>query len=148
MVARPSEMTVAAAPPSTKERQRFLVEKLAELGARELVWLKTRNGSQRVARQARLTSWARSGLEQSRGAWEMSVAEELRDWSDLVVPLVVCHPGGGNTVALPRTVAIGPEGGFEEDEIPAGSATWDLGPTILRVETAAIVAFSRLTAKN
>lgn len=36
-VERPASLTVAIAPPSNKDRQRFLVEKLAELGVARLV---------------------------------------------------------------------------------------------------------------
>ena len=37
-------------------------------------------------------------------------------------------------------VAIGPEAGFAEEEIPADALRFGLGGRILRVETAAIVA--------
>jgi len=42
------------------------------------------------------------------------------------------------------TVVVGPEGGLAPDEIPNEVVLWDLGPTILRVETAALVAAARL----
>ncbi|MFM7052859.1 MAG: 16S rRNA (uracil(1498)-N(3))-methyltransferase, partial [Planctomycetota bacterium] len=44
----------------------------------------------------------------------------------------------------PRTVFIGPEGGFEDGEIAAlrgfGAETVSLGPCVLRVEMAAVAA--------
>jgi len=43
-----------------------------------------------------------------------------------------------------RTVVIGPEGGWAPGEIPDTMRRWSLGSTVLRVETAAIVAASRL----
>jgi 16S rRNA U1498 N3-methylase RsmE len=44
----------------------------------------------------------------------------------------------------PRTVVIGPEGGWAPGEIPESVTRLDLGTTILRVETAALVAAARL----
>ena len=51
---------------------------------------------------------------------------------------------------LPETdiVVIGPESGFAEDELPVDARLWDLGPTILRVETAAVVAVAKLTTPD
>jgi 16S rRNA (uracil1498-N3)-methyltransferase len=83
----------------------------------------------------------------------------LTDWTDYVrrsdLPLtrVLAHPQqdaasqcrffGGVDVAL----AVGPEGGFTEEEVSvavqAGWQVWNLGPRILRVETAAIVMAAR-----
>ena len=55
--------------------------------------------------------------------------------------LVFCQPGGATVApAGVDTVVVGPEGGFAEDELPDDARVWDLGPTVLRVETAAIVA--------
>jgi 16S rRNA (uracil1498-N3)-methyltransferase len=65
---------------------------------------------------------------------------------------LLAHPGGSSVRSvLPRAAdfssatvlaAVGPEGGFSDEEIGAAtSAGWttvDLGPRILRVETAAI----------
>ena len=140
-VPRPRELTVAVAPPANKDRQRFLVEKLAELGIARLLWLKTEHGQERVANSAKVFTWVLSAVEQSRGAHLMETSPELVRLEDLTGRLVVCHPGGDTaTPAEADVVAIGPEGGFADDEIPQTAQLWDLGPTVLRVETAAIVA--------
>lgn len=141
---RPSDLTVAVAPPANKDRQRFLVEKLAELGVARLVWLETSHGKDRVASSGKVFGWVLAALEQSQGAWLMEVSQELVGIADLEGAVVVCHPGGASDPGSPDVVVVGPEGGFAEDEIPEGSVTWDLGPTILRVETAAIVATARI----
>ncbi|MFV1960812.1 MAG: 16S rRNA (uracil(1498)-N(3))-methyltransferase [Acidimicrobiia bacterium] len=143
-VPRSSELVVASAPPSNKDRQRFLVEKLAELGVARLRWLRTARGKDRIASGPKVFSWVLSAVEQSRGAWLMETGSDLVSWSDLVGPVVVCHPGGQTGTPHVRTVVIGPEAGFSDDELPPGIACWDLGPTILRVESAAIVAAARL----
>ncbi len=143
-VPRSSELEVASAPPSNKDRQRFLVEKLAELGVARLQWLKTTRGKNRVAAGAKVFSWVLSAVEQSRGAWLMETSSDLVGWSDLARPVVLCRPGGQTDAPQTRTVVIGPEGGFSDEELPSNVGHWDLGPTILRVESAAIVAAARL----
>jgi 16S rRNA (uracil1498-N3)-methyltransferase len=139
-VDRPSELTLAVAPPASKDRQRFLVEKLAELGVAKLIWIETRHGKNRVANPAKVFSWVLAAVEQSRGAYLMETSEDLVPLDQLEGDLVFCHPGGSGQPGPAKTVVIGPEGGFADDEIPPGATLLDLGPTILRVETAAIAA--------
>lgn len=141
---REHDLTVAVAPPANKDRQRFLVEKLAEMGVARLIWLRSRHGKDRVANAAKVFGWIRAATEQSRGAWLMEASAELVELSDLEGSIVVCQPGGQSSPGDADIVVIGPEGGFAEKEIPPDAALWDLGPTILRVETAAIVAVARM----
>ncbi len=143
-IARGVELTVAVAPPSNKDRQRYLVEKLAELGVSRLQWLTTAHGSGRIASPGKVFSWVSAALEQSQGAWLMETTPGLVKWDDLAEPTLVCSPGGGELASRPRTVVIGPEGGFSDGEIPEGFARWNLGPNVLRVETAAVVAVARI----
>lgn len=146
-VERPTALTVAAAPPVNKDRQRFLVEKLAELGVARLIWLETAHGKERVANSAKIFSWVHAAVEQSRGAYLMETPDQLLTLGELEGNVVVCHPGGGDDPGDADVVAIGPEGGFAEEEIPDGARVWDLGPTILRVETAALVAAISIRGK-
>lgn len=140
---RTSNLIVASAPPSSRDRVRFLVEKVAELGVEQLLWLTTRHGVRRVPPLKKQRSWAVSALEQSRGSWLMEVTDGFADWDSLERPLAVCVRGGFEAGAVFRTVAIGPEGGFVDDEVPVDASVVTLGPTILRVETAAVVAAAR-----
>jgi 16S rRNA U1498 N3-methylase RsmE len=142
---RSTELFVACAPPANKDRQRFLVEKLAELGVARLHWLRTVHGKNRIAPGPKVFGWVLSAVEQSRGAWLMETSSDLVGWDDLEDPVVVCQRGGQTELPQPRTVVIGPEGGFGEQELPSNVGLWDLGATILRVESAAIVAVARLT---
>lgn len=144
VVERPSQLTVAVAPPSNKDRQRFLVEKLAELGVARLVWLETRQGKNRVAHPTKVFSWVHAAVEQSRGAYLMETSPDLVRPSELDGRVAFCKSGGGPQPDDVDVVAIGPEGGFSEDELPEDATLWDLGPTVLRIETAALVAASRL----
>ena len=85
-------------------------------------------------------------------AWALWLEEASR-----VSPRLVAHPGGlpppewtrarrGGEAAL----AVGPEGGFTEDEIAAArGAGWEiasLGPTLLRIETAALAGCTAILA--
>jgi 16S rRNA (uracil1498-N3)-methyltransferase len=142
---RPHEVTVAVAPPSNKNRQRYLVEKLSELGVARLIWLRSRHGANRVASSPKVFSWMLAAVEQSGGSWLVETSDDLIDLSDLEGRVVVCQPGGeASPPADVDVVVIGPEGGFGEEEIPSRYALWDLGTTILRVETAAVVAVARI----
>jgi 16S rRNA (uracil1498-N3)-methyltransferase len=143
LIARPSQLVMAVAPPENKDRLRFTVEKLAELGIEALFWLETRWGGRRIPATVKQSAWAVAALEQSRGAWLMEVGDRLRDWSELETPIVVCNQSGHPPSGSPRTVVIGPEGGLDPGEIPPGSHQVSLGETVLRIETAAIVAATK-----
>lgn len=143
-IPRPSDLIVVAAPPDSKDRARFMVEKLSEIGVAELWFLETKHGQGRPPRPDRAHSWAVSGLEQSRGAWLINIHEETVTLADLERPYAVCDAAGSRERPSARTVVIGPEGGWAFGEVPDDAQLWDLGDTVLRLETAAIVAAARL----
>lgn len=150
LVPPPPSLTLAVAPPAAKDRARFLVEKLAELGVARLEWLRTRRGEGRVPRPDRAEAWAVAALEQSRGAWLTRVAGSEVSLAELEGKVVAADAGGG---PLPEgeqelVVAIGPEGGWDPGELPPGTRRVTLGPRVLRVETAALVAATRLLAAD
>ena len=142
----PKALTIAAAPPDNKDRQRFLVEKLSELGVTRLRWLRTAYGSNRPASPPKVFSWVLAALEQSRGAWLMEVDADMVEWADLEGRVVVCDQNGDGPPDAADTVVVGPEGGWGPDEVPTRLETWSLGPNVLRTETAAIVAAARILA--
>ena len=137
-------VTIAVAPPHEKDRLRFMIEKLAELEVRRILFLKTRFGAGRIPDQAKAGGWATGALEQSRGAWLMEVATQ---WTEVGIldPERVWYASQTGSVppaTLPAeiTIAIGPEGGWADGEVPPGAFQLGLGRTVLRVETAAMVA--------
>ena len=140
----PVAVTIAVAPPHEKDRLRFMIEKLAELEVRRILFLRTRFGAGRIPDRAKAIGWATSALEQSRGAWLMEVANEWTEGAILDPEKVWFANQGGSvppaTLPAEITVAIGPEGGWAEGEIPPGAFHLGLGRTVLRVETAAVVA--------
>lgn len=144
-VPRPVGPVMAVAPPGARERVRFLVEKLAELGVMELWWLTTRRGEGRPPSPERVGSWRVAALEQRRGAWLMTVAAAPVDVASLPAGTRFADRGGGEPLQLDEApcVAIGPEGGWAADEVPAGARRVSLSDSMLRVETAAIAAAVR-----
>ena len=140
-------LVVAVAAPQSSDRQRIVVEKLAELGVDELVWLRTTHGGHRTPPQRRAEAWAAGALEQSRGAHLLRITGEttLGTLAARGRPHLA-HPGSprlGELAGDPVIVAVGPEGGFTDNEAAAPNVTcFGLGERILRTETAAIVAAS------
>jgi 16S rRNA (uracil1498-N3)-methyltransferase len=161
----PFGLTLGVALPKG-DRQRWLVEKAVELGISGIVPLQTQRGVAQPVEQA-LVRLRRTVIEASKqcGRNRLLQIDEPQAWPDFVAGAVgaacrlLAHPGGEKGVAplcrsgascheepLPHRMvflAIGPEGGFTEEEVAqAVSAGWcavDLGPRILRVETAAIL---------
>jgi RsmE family RNA methyltransferase len=56
----------------------------------------------------------------------------------------LARPGGDLPSLAHPVIAVGPEGGWDEDELTAFAGGVGLGPTVLRAETAAVVVASIL----
>lgn len=147
-VERPTRLTVAVSPPRSRQRARFLVEKLAELGVERLAWIRTAHTEGKPPAQEKAISWAVAGMEQSRGAWLMDVG--TADFTDLDSErAVVADVSGSSTPEIEAPILIvGPEGGLAEDEIQRFDRRVSLGPTVLRVETAAIAGAILLSSRH
>jgi 16S rRNA (uracil1498-N3)-methyltransferase len=146
----PRSCVVASAIPKG-DRADWMVQKLTELGATELIFLHcarsvVRWEGDRGAKQlARMTRISREAAVQSRRVWLPTLRGPVPFADVVAIPgSVVLDPDGPE--ALSRTagkvLVIGPEGGFQSDEIAAAALRCRLGDTILRVETAAIAAVS------
>lgn len=153
----PRHLTLAVSLPKG-DRQRWLIEKSTELGVARIVPLMTaRSVAQPVA--TAIVRLRRSVIEASKqcGRNRLMEISDAHQWNDFVnrAPTGairwVAHRGGANSTTSPKRsadrqaeiiVAIGPEGGFTEEEVATAlAAGWrqlDLGRRILRVETAAI----------
>jgi 16S rRNA (uracil1498-N3)-methyltransferase len=152
-------LTLAVALPKG-ERQKWLVEKLTELGVERLVPLATVRGVAEATPAAveRLSrgvveackQCGRDGLMQIGGP--KSVAEVVGGTGGGAVLLVADRDGAPleevATGASLVVALVGPEGGFTEEELAtieaAGGRRVSLGPHVLRVETAAIALAARL----
>lgn len=160
--ARP--LRVAAALPKG-DRQRWLVEKLVELGAWQLTPLLTARGVAQPT-EAAIVRLRRTVVEATKQCGRNRLLEVCQPCTLAEVPLAgelqrrwLAHPGGTALAKLlsgagtdppPQgwLLAVGPEGGFTAGELDAAqSGGWelvDLGRRTLRVETAAIALAAAL----
>lgn len=145
VVAEPApsqQITIATAMPKG-DRLEWLVQKVTELGVDRLVLLHAERSvvrwkADRVDRQReRLQRVADEALRQSRRIRRL-VVEGPVDAADVLDGYVVAEPGGRKLLAGDVAVAIGPEGGWTDSELGRARDRVDLGPTILRTETAAV----------
>ena len=154
-------LVVAVALPKG-DRQKFLVEKLVELGVTELVPLSTTRGVAEsndkvifrlnrqvieASKQCGRNKLMKIGTQLAVGEL-VSVFDAGEHHCYLADPYadvsMSCRDGGNQT----RIVAVGPEGGFTDEESQTiRDANWQpvsIGSTILRIETAAIAAATLL----
>lgn len=161
---------VAAAPPQMRcavaftpvkgDRNEWAVQKLTEIGIDEVIIL--------APTQHSVVRWsdADKQLRKLRVVAREAAMQSRRVWLPDVVGLATLHEvcaGDGAAVADPNGVAlftgvalsagvslvvVGPEGGFAEEELPAGVPRVQLGDTILRAETATLVAATLLVARR
>jgi 16S rRNA (uracil1498-N3)-methyltransferase len=152
-----------AVPLPKGDRAQFLVEKATELGVAVLSILDTER-SVVQPREAKREKLERHVIEASKqcGRNVLMRIEPPRSWRDFLGDThpskrkILAHPGSPARSALTGTgdvvAAVGPEGGFTDQEVEqalaAGWQTIDLGPRILRVETAALVLAARLAAHS
>lgn len=148
-------------PVADRDRMLWLAEKAVELGVtswRPVVWRRSRSVSPRgegVTFQAKVRARMEGALAQSEGTWlPQPFPEAPLERALLAAPAgdrIVLDPDGGSMAATsvtpaPVVIAVGPEGGIEDDEMAlleaAGFRRASLGPTILRFETAAIGALA------
>jgi 16S rRNA (uracil1498-N3)-methyltransferase len=148
-----------AAPLPKGDRAQFLVEKLTELGVTTFVPLQTRRSMvhPRESKAEKLERWVIEASKQCGRNVLMGVQgvvywESYCRRGDLPTSRFVAHPGSDETetreIGGKVAVAVGPEGGFTDEEIDvARAAGWQvigLGPRILRVETAALILAARM----
>jgi 16S rRNA (uracil1498-N3)-methyltransferase len=155
-------LTLATAVPKG-ERFDWLVEKATEVGVARLVPLLTQRSvvdpsTTKLERLRRVVIEACKQCGRNR-VMEVGAPCRVEDyWQAHAADLkLLAHPGGLVAPAWPRPgvegtvgLAIGPEGGFAEQEVVgAQDVGWiavGLGPTRLRIETAGLVASALVLA--
>ncbi len=138
----PSVVVASAAPKGS--RLDWMVEKLAELGVAEFVPVRFTRSVAEVgeAKRRRLEKVALAAAKQS-GAPLMRISPQRRV-EDLPADALLVTPG--TVEPLPAgagTIVVGPEGGLSPEEERLFQRRYALGKTVLRVETAAVVAAAR-----
>ena len=143
--------------PLKKSRSNFIVEKATEMGASQIMPIKTDFTNLERVRQGSLQSQAIEAAEQCGGTFVPSVLDlqklsnVLDVWDDRKI-MFCDETFAGKLVGLsnlpgPWAILIGPEGGFSAGErkrlgeMPQVHRM-ALGPRILRAETAAIAAMT------
>lgn len=147
------------------DRFDWLVEKATELGVSQLIPLTTLRSvvDPRSTKLEKLRQTVIAACKQSGRNHLMQISEVLSfgEFLKRILPghrTLVAHPGGENfdslqyceptAVNLPMAIAIGPEGGFSDEEIESatslGAHTIQMGRNILRIETAAIALVAKI----
>ncbi|MBM4195017.1 MAG: 16S rRNA (uracil(1498)-N(3))-methyltransferase [Gemmatimonadetes bacterium] len=152
-------------PVADKDRTLWLAEKAAELGAtswRPVMYRRSRGVASKgegTTFAQKVTARMHAALEQSGSAWlPMRFPEATLERAIAAAPpgirIVLDADGaalsdialGGTAQADPVTFALGPEGGFDTDElehlVAAGFIKARIGGSVLRFETAAVAALA------
>jgi len=145
---RGPEVTVAFAPVKG-DRPEWVTQKLTELGVDRIVPLRTsrsvvhwegERGAKAVARLRRVAREAAAQCRRPRLP-EVAGVGRLEDLARRNGAGFALAEAGGDPPTLDRPVlAVGPEGGWDPDELAAFGPGIGLGATVLRAETAAVVA--------
>ncbi|MHB1517537.1 MAG: RsmE family RNA methyltransferase [Acidimicrobiales bacterium] len=149
--------------PVKGERAEWVVQKLTELGVDRIVPLRSARsvvrweGDRAVRAVERLRRVAVEAAAQSRRTWLPEVTEVMSldglaagatraSRATIQDGAALAHPGGGPPSLACPVVAIGPEGGWDSEELARFGVGPGLGPTVLRAETAAIAVATILCA--
>ena len=149
----PATSLCVAVAPVKGDRTDLVVEKLVEIGVDTIAILAPLERS--VVRWAqdkvshvmdRYQRIATAAAMQSRRVFLPEVIGPVSLSSLGAHQVALAEPGGTAEWSQVTTVVIGPEGGFSDKELGSAPITIDLGPNILRAETAAIVAAAQMVA--
>ena len=147
----PAPCTIAVAMPKG-ERLEWMVQKLTEIGASRIILTDcarsvVRWDAARADRQLeRLRRIAREAAAQSRRVWLPELSGPLPFSTAAALPGAFLADPMGDRGPITDVAVIGPEGGFSDDELRSGPPRVSLGDTVLRVETAALVALTLMRA--
>lgn len=153
----PVRFTSRAAPavtvvfaPVKGERPEWTVAKLTELGVDTIIAMTCRRSVVKWAADhdlSRMRRVAKEAAMQSRQAWLPTICAPITFAAATQLPGACLADGDGAPPSLDRPVVlIGPEGGWDDTERRSALPHVRLGPTVLRAETAALVAGAMLIA--
>jgi 16S rRNA (uracil1498-N3)-methyltransferase len=150
----PFPLVIASALPKG-DRADYLIEKLTELGVTRFEPLITAR-SVVVPKANAVEKYERAVVEASKqcGRNRLMAIDSPRKWSEFLDttgpgPRILLHPSPEaprltSAMGVGATIAIGPEGGFSDEEVnQAVAAGWQIaamGSRVMRIETAAIAA--------
>jgi 16S rRNA (uracil1498-N3)-methyltransferase len=150
----PFPLVIASALPKG-DRADYLIEKLTELGVTRFIPLIT-SRSVVAPKESVVDKFARAVIEASKqcGRNRLMAVDRPRKWREFLDSTgpgsrILLHPDPGApqltaAMGVGSTIAVGPEGGFSDEEvrqaIAAGWRVSSLGSRVMRVETAAVAA--------
>jgi 16S rRNA (uracil1498-N3)-methyltransferase len=144
---QPAPPVAVAFAPVKGDRPEWAVQKLTELGVDAIVLLTAErsvvrwDGDRAGRHLDRLRKVAREAAMQSRRV-RLPVIEGPLPFATVAGRPGAClaAPGGGPITTRTPLVLVGPEGGWSPAELDADLPRVELGPNVLRTETAAVAA--------
>ena len=126
-----------------KNRFRFLIEKLTELNVNEIYIGITKNTQNTNYSKSKIQEWVISALEQSGSAYlpELFFPENI-NFSVFTTCFDISGESFDKKTEKPNNFAIGPEGGWTDEELSKFQHKIKISEFSLRTETAAITAVS------
>jgi len=153
VIDQPASATTLYLAPLKGERGEWAVAKATEVGVTTLVPLVSERLASKFRGEARdktLARWRRIAAEtcaQCRRTYDLVIAPPLTP-DDVPADVAVCDLAGSGDWSGVHAVAVGPEGGWAPGEWGEERRRLSLGPTVLRGETAAVVAAALVTFTN
>ena len=148
------DIRLAVAIPNKQSTVEFIIQKATEMGVSSIDFITSVRSSQHLAWRDRLDTIIKEAVEQSgRLSFpEVSIGISFSDWCSRYDSFYIpdSYDQTHSSIMIPeeRAVIIGPEGGFSREEIEEavikGGKCVSLGSTILRMETACIVALAKM----
>jgi 16S rRNA (uracil1498-N3)-methyltransferase len=137
------------------DRPELVVQKLTELGINRISFFETTrsvvhwDAERRSKQSERLNRIAREAAMQSRRTYLPRIEFTTFERAIQQNGMAMAEPGGRDPIdAVVTGILIGPEGGFDRDELDYAVPKIGLSRHVLRVETAAIVAAAMLVAAH
>ena len=126
-----------------KNRFRFLIEKLTELNVNEIYIGITKNTQNTNYSKSKIQEWVISALEQSGSAYlpKLFFSENI-NFSVFTTCFDISGESFDKKTEKPNNFAIGPEGGWTDEELSQFQHKIKISEFSLRTETAAITAVS------
>ena len=139
---RGKSINIFIPPIQDKNRFRFMIEKLGELNVNSITIAPTDYSQKVNVNSEKIFNWLVSSIEQSGTPFipDLELCDEI-DFSKFNHALDIRGKNLKDNLSF-TNIAIGPEGGWSEDELDKFSYTSNINEFTFRTETAAIVAVS------
>ncbi|UXP32028.1 16S rRNA (uracil(1498)-N(3))-methyltransferase [Reichenbachiella agarivorans] len=163
---RPHTIHLAIAPTKNIDRLEWFVEKACELGVDQITILLTKRTERKKINLERIEKKAISAMKQSKNFWKCQINDLIAFDQFVSSPATntqqsyIAYAETGHESSLHQLlqpnketlIMIGPEGDFTSEEVQLavkhGSVAVNLGASILRTETAGVIAVHTFNLVN